>query len=45
MLFGLIPDRITFVIDRTGMVRHVFSSQTQFQGHVEEALRALQQHP
>jgi peroxiredoxin Q/BCP len=41
LLFGLIPGRITFVIDIHGIVRHVFSSQTQFQGHVEEALRAL----
>ena len=41
LLFGLIPGRITFVIDRNGTVRHLFSSQTQFQGHVEEALRAL----
>lgn len=45
LLFGLIPGRVTFVIDRAGIVRHVFSSQTQFQGHVEEALRALTKSP
>ena len=42
-LAGLIPGRVTFVIDREGIVRHVFSSQTQFAQHVEEALRALGQ--
>ena len=40
-LFGLIPGRVTFVIDREGVVRHVFSSQTRFVQHVEEALRSL----
>ncbi|HXJ44837.1 MAG TPA: peroxiredoxin [Bryobacteraceae bacterium] len=41
--FAFIPGRVTFVIDRDGIVRHVFSSQTQFQKHIEEALRALTQ--
>ncbi len=40
-LFGLLPGRATFVIDRAGVVRHVFSSQTKFEEHVDEALRAL----
>jgi peroxiredoxin Q/BCP len=40
-LFGLMPGRATFVIDRQGVVRHVFSSQTRFEEHVEEALRGL----
>ena len=39
--FGIIPGRVTYVIDRRGIVRHVFSSQTQFQKHIEEALGAL----
>jgi len=38
-LFGLIPGRATFVIDREGVVRHVFSSQTKFEEHVDEALQ------
>jgi peroxiredoxin Q/BCP len=41
LLGGLIPGRVTFVIDRDGILRHVFSSQTRFQQHVEEALAAL----
>jgi len=39
--FGLMPGRATFVIDREGMVRHVFSSQTKFEEHVDEAFRGL----
>lgn len=39
--FGLIPGRVTFVIDREGVIRHVFSSQSKPARHVEEALMAL----
>jgi peroxiredoxin Q/BCP len=38
---GLLPGRVTYVIDREGMVSHVFSSQLAASRHVEEALRAL----
>ena len=38
---GLFPGRVTYVIDREGMVRHVFSSQLAASRHVEEALGAL----
>ena len=39
--FGLMPGRATFVIDREGIVRHVFSSQAKFEEHVDEAFRGL----
>lgn len=39
--FGVIPGRVTFVIDRDGVVRHVFSSQSSPARHVEEALVGL----
>jgi peroxiredoxin Q/BCP len=39
--FGIIPGRVTFVIDREGAVRHVFSSQTSPAQHVDEALRVI----
>jgi thioredoxin-dependent peroxiredoxin len=39
--FGVIPGRVTFVIDRNGIVRHIFSSQSRPARHVEEALVAL----
>src|ERR1700761_4043396 len=38
---GIIPGRVTFVIDRAGVVRHVFSSQMNAAQHVTEALEAL----
>ena len=38
---GLLPGRVTFVIDRQGVVRHVFNSQLQATKHVDEALSVL----
>jgi peroxiredoxin Q/BCP len=38
---GLFPGRVTFVIDRAGVVRHIFSSQLEATRHVREALAAL----
>lgn len=38
---GLLPGRVTFVIDREGVVRHVFNSQLAATKHVDEALRFL----
>jgi thioredoxin-dependent peroxiredoxin len=38
---GFIPGRVTYVIDRTGTVRHVFSSMTNIGGHVSEALEVV----
>lgn len=40
---GILPGRVTYVIDGQGVVRHVFSSQTGVQRHVHEALDALEQ--
>ena len=39
---GLLPGRVTYVIDRDGIVRHVFDSQLQATRHVAEALQALE---
>jgi peroxiredoxin Q/BCP len=38
---GLLPGRVTYVIDRKGIVRHVFSSQFRAERHIEEALRTV----
>jgi len=38
---GLLPGRVTFVIDRQGVVRHVFNSQFKATQHVSEAIDAL----
>ena len=43
--FGLIPGRVTFVIDKQGMVRRIFSSQTNPKRHVSEAIEALKALP
>ena len=40
-MLGVIPGRVTFVIDRGGIVRHRFSSLTNATQHVTEALGAL----
>ena len=39
---GLIPGRVTYVIDRTGTVRHVFNSLTNISQHVSDALEVVQ---
>jgi len=36
--FGVLPGRVTFVIDRGGTIRHVFESQVRVGKHVSEAL-------
>ncbi|HEX7393190.1 MAG TPA: peroxiredoxin [Thermoplasmata archaeon] len=38
---GLLPGRVTYVIDKQGIVRHVFSSQIDVEKHVDESLRIL----
>jgi peroxiredoxin Q/BCP len=40
---GFLPGRVTYVIDRHGVIRHVFSSQTQFNGHVQGALAVVRE--
>jgi thioredoxin-dependent peroxiredoxin len=38
---GLLPGRVTYVIDKAGIVRHTFNSQFNPTQHVAEALRVL----
>ncbi len=38
---GLFPGRVTYVIDRTGIVRQVFSAQFATEEHVRQALTAV----
>jgi peroxiredoxin Q/BCP len=40
--FGFLPGRVTYVIDKDGVVRYIFDSMLNFQGHVESALKTLQ---
>jgi thioredoxin-dependent peroxiredoxin len=39
--FGLFPGRVTYVIDKEGVVSHVFASQLSVERHVQEALTSL----
>jgi len=41
LTFGVIAGRVTYVIDRDGIVRHIFSSQFQPQKHIEETINML----
>ena len=40
---GLFPGRVTYLIDRQGIVRHIVSSPFQAAKHVDEMLRALKE--
>lgn len=40
-MLGLVPGRVTYVIDRNGVVRHMFSGQFAADRHVREALEAV----
>lgn len=42
---GIIPGRVTYVIDKEGIVRHVFSSQLRPKEHINEAVQALRNLP
>jgi len=41
--FGVLPGRVTYVVDKTGTVVYVFDSQSQATRHVDEALRTLKE--
>lgn len=40
-LFGLLPGRVTYIVDKSGKVVYIFNSQTNAKKHVDEALRVL----
>jgi len=40
---GLLPGRVTYIIDLNGKVVHIFNSQSQATQHVDEALRILKE--
>ncbi len=40
---GIVPGRVTYVIDKAGVVRHIFSSQLSADRHVAEALSMVRQ--
>ncbi|HEY0933567.1 MAG TPA: peroxiredoxin [Trebonia sp.] len=42
-ILGMVPGRVTYVIDRTGTVRQVFNSMTNIGRHVNDALDMVKQ--
>jgi peroxiredoxin Q/BCP len=40
---GIMPGRVTYVIDKEGVIRHMFSSQFAADRHVSEALAVVRQ--
>jgi peroxiredoxin Q/BCP len=38
---GLLPGRVTYVIDRDGVVRNIFNSQLNISGHINQALETV----
>ena len=39
--FGMVPGRVTYIIDKSGTVVYIYNSQTKAKNHVDEALRIL----
>jgi peroxiredoxin Q/BCP len=40
---AILPGRVTYVIDKQGIVRHIFNSMMNFNAHVEESLKTLRE--
>ncbi len=40
--FGLLPGRVTYILDKQGIVRNIYSSQFAAEKHIAEALKTLQ---
>jgi len=38
---GIIPGRITFILDEKNTILHIFNSQLQFEKHISQALKFL----
>ena len=41
-LFGLLPGRVTYVVNKRGMVVSIINSQTDISRHIQEALKTLE---
>jgi thioredoxin-dependent peroxiredoxin len=40
-LFGIIPGRVTYIVDKQGVIQYVFNSQLRIEKHITEALNIL----
>jgi peroxiredoxin Q/BCP len=41
-LFGLLPGRVSYIVDKKGVIRHIVNSQLNIKKHVNEAIMHLQ---
>jgi peroxiredoxin Q/BCP len=41
-MFGVIPGRVTYIIDTQGVVRHIFIDQLRATRHIPDALKTLE---
>jgi len=42
-LFGLIPGRVTYIVDKQGIIKFIFNSQIRIDKHIAEALRIIRE--
>lgn len=42
-LFGMLPGRVTYVVDKQGVVKYIFNSQLRIDKHISESLRILKE--
>ncbi len=40
-LFGLLPGRVTYIVDENGIVQHIYKSHLNMDGHIKESLDAI----
>lgn len=40
-MFGLLPGRVTYIMDKDGVIQHTFNSQLNMNKHVEESLKVI----
>lgn len=44
-MLGILPGRVTYVIDKKGIVQHIFNSQFMATKHISEALKTIKSLP
>lgn len=42
-MFGLLPGRVTYIVDQDGTIQHIFNSQLNASRHVTESLQIINQ--
>lgn len=40
-MLGILPGRVTYIVDKQGIVKFIFNSQTQAERHAQESIRFL----